>query len=47
MGFKVCGAFGDVVRACLKRFVVFLAVRGCIPVWVAESLIRKWGLIHA
>jgi len=37
----------DMVRACLKWCVMFLAVRGRIPAWMAESLIRRLGLIHA
>jgi len=34
----------DKARACLKRLIVFLAVRGLIPAWMAESLIRRLGL---
>ena len=37
----------DKVRVCLKRLIVFLAVRGLIPAWMAESLIRRLGLTHA
>jgi hypothetical protein len=46
MGFKA-GETRDMARAGLKRCLVFLAVRGCIPARVAESLIHRWGLIHA
>jgi hypothetical protein len=31
----------------LKRVLVFLAMRRCIPARMAESLIRRLGLIHA
>ena len=42
MGFINAGI--DKARACLKRFVVFLAVRGWMPARMAESLIRRLGL---
>lgn len=41
------GETRDRARACLKVAVVFFAVRGWIPVRVAECLIRSWGLVHA
>ena len=43
----LAGEFRDVARACLKRGLVSLAVRGLIPARVAEYLIRGLGLIHA
>ena len=46
MGFKA-GETRDMARACLKRGLVSLVVRGWIPARVAESLIRRLGLIHA
>ena len=39
--------FETILRSYLKSAVVFLAVSGFISSLVAESLIRRWGLIHA
>lgn len=41
------GGYQDKARACLKRYLVFLAMRGLFPARVAESLIRRLGLLHA
>lgn len=41
------GGIRDMARACLKRCLVFLTVRGLFPARMAEALIRRLGLFHA
>lgn len=43
----VAGGTRDKARACLKRCLLFLAVRGLFSARVAEFLIRRLGLAHA
>ena len=47
MGFNVGGTRGDMVRACLKWIVVFLALQGWITAGMAGTLLRLGGLVHA